>query len=476
MKLAKVHIKNFRCYSDEFAVELGNLTVFVGKNDIGKSSILDALSIFFGESKMDSDDGCLSGDKEDVRIICEFEDLPEHLVIDADYPTTLTDEYLLNQDGRLEIHQVFNGSLKSPKLTGTFAHAVHPSIEGRNDLLLLKNRELKDRAKSLGVDLDEVNQRVNTEIRRQIWKSTSELDLQLAEIPLDVETAKKIWAQLRNYLPNFALFKSDRSSTDQDSEAQDPMKTAIKEALKAQETELNRIAEHVETEVKTIAEQTVAKLREMDPTLANELNPRFAPPNWANVFKVSLTGDEEIPINKRGSGVRRLILLNFFRARAEQRAVEREATSIIYAVEEPETSQHPNNQKMLLNAFYQLSEQPDCQVILTTHTPMLGRLVPSDSLRYVYFDDTGTRKIQQGDDETYTQAAKALGVLADHDVKLFIGVEGGHDINFLKNISKMLNDNGEIVPDLQLLEDNGEIIFFPLGGSNLALCIIDPKK
>ena len=45
---------------------------------------------------------------------------------------------------------------------------------------------------------------------------------------------------------------------------------------------------------------------------------------------------ENIPINKRGSGVKRLILFKFFRAEAERRLQESNTTSIIYAIEEPE--------------------------------------------------------------------------------------------------------------------------------------------
>jgi len=470
MKLSRVRIRNFRCYKQEVSVDLGDLTVFVGKNDVGKSAILDALAVFFDEAKLDNGDVSVSGDKKDLRIICEFDDLPEELVIDANYPTSLSAEYLLNPEGRLEIHKVYNGALQTPKLTGIYAYAMHPTVDGRDDLLQLRNSELKARAADLGVELNDVDSKINTRIRRELWKTADELELRPVLIPLDQETAKKIWVQLNKYMPSFALFKADRASTDQDEEIQDPMKTAIREAIKAKEDELNAIARYVEEEVKAIATATVKKLREMDPTLASELNPRFTSPRWANIFKVSLTGDDEIPINKRGSGVRRLILLNFLRAKAEQKAKDR-ASNVIYAVEEPETSQHPNNQRMLLKAFHQLAEHPDCQVILTTHTPTLGRLVPADTLRYIYSDDNGDRHIIHGDEATYQLVAKALGVLPDHDVKVFIGVEGGNDINFFRNISHVLSSNGEDVPDLSKLEDEGKIVFFPLGGSNLALWV-----
>ena len=56
-----------------------------GKNDIGKSTIFDALAIFFEEAKIECEDASISGAKEDVRIICEFDDLPASLVIDTDY-------------------------------------------------------------------------------------------------------------------------------------------------------------------------------------------------------------------------------------------------------------------------------------------------------------------------------------------------------------------------------------------------------
>lgn len=36
MKLARVKIRNFRCYTDEVSFELGDLTSLIGKNDAGR--------------------------------------------------------------------------------------------------------------------------------------------------------------------------------------------------------------------------------------------------------------------------------------------------------------------------------------------------------------------------------------------------------------------------------------------------------
>lgn len=46
MKLTKLKLKNFRGYREETIINFDDLTAFVGKNDVGKSTILEALDIF----------------------------------------------------------------------------------------------------------------------------------------------------------------------------------------------------------------------------------------------------------------------------------------------------------------------------------------------------------------------------------------------------------------------------------------------
>ncbi|MCK4644525.1 ATP-binding protein [bacterium] len=467
MKLEKLRLRNFRCYQEETEISFKDFTAIIGKNDAGKSTLLDALALFFGEYKLDSDDASVNGDKKDVRIICEFSELPEEIVIDADNATTLKNEYLLNSSSNFEIHKIFDGSLATPKAKGVFAYANHPSKDRYKDLLYLKLPELKTRAKELGIDLKTIDQRKSAEIRKKIWSNIPNIELKQCEIDLDKENAKKIWNVLSKQLPIYAIFHSDRKSTDQDDEAQSPIKTAIKEAIKAKEDELKIISDYIEKEVLNITNDTIEKIKEIDADLAGELNPRFSKPNWPTIFKVSLTDDESIPINKRGSGIRRMILLNFFRAQAEKRLKAESAPGIIYAVEEPETSQHPSNQKLLLEALQELSEQLGCQVIITTHTPVLVKNLPLNSLIFVSKENS-LQRINSNDEETYRKIADSLGVIPDHNVKIFIGVEGINDINFLLNMSLVLKrDKSEIV-DLKVLQDKNRLIFVPLGGSNLS--------
>ncbi len=63
MKIVSVKIKNFRGYREEVEIKFDDLTVFVGKNDVGKSTILEALDIFFDDGK-----GVVKIEKNDVNV------------------------------------------------------------------------------------------------------------------------------------------------------------------------------------------------------------------------------------------------------------------------------------------------------------------------------------------------------------------------------------------------------------------------
>lgn len=376
MKIDSMKISNFRGYAGNTEIKFNDLTVFVGKNDIGKSTVLEALDIFFNEGK-----GVVKLDKSDVNvenrrnenqetcISVIFKDLPDEIVIDSNVPTTLKDEFLLNAEKKLEVIKKYNNG-GSPKV---FIKAMHPSNSNCKNLLLKKNADLKKNVQQKQIVCE--NQSVNSLLRKAIWEHYSEdLSLQETEIDASKEDAKKIWDKLSNYMPVYSLFQSDRKNSDGDSEVQDPLKEAVKQIINDEELQqtLASVAKVVETKLKEVSGRTLEKLREMDPAVANSLNPVIPTADklkWVDVFKaVSISGDEDIPINKRGSGVKRLVLLNFFRAEAERRAEEGDNTGIIYAIEEPETSQHTENQKKLIEAFKSLSQANNVQVLLTTHS------------------------------------------------------------------------------------------------------------
>ena len=333
MKLKRMTLENFRGYKSPVSVTFDNMTAFIGKNDAGKSTILEALDIFFNDGK-----GLIKLDKKDInidnqgtdlneiRISLSFSELPKKIIIDETNETELSKEYLLNKYGELEIIKLLKPTDGKPTVK-TFIRANHPANPNCKDLLLKKNKELAKITMELGIECNKVK---NAEMRAAIWKYYHD-DLQLEEYEIDVSTKdsdiKSVWEKLQTYLPYYSLFQSDRKNTDSDDEVQDPLKEAVKQILSSEELreQLRHIAEKVKRKLQEVSDLTLEKIKEINPEIANTLHPNIPSPEslkWGDVFKgLSIYGDD-IPINKRGSGVKRLILLNFFRAQAEKKKDE----------------------------------------------------------------------------------------------------------------------------------------------------------
>jgi predicted ATP-dependent endonuclease of OLD family len=387
MRLKSVGIRGFRGYSEPVEIEVADLLVLVGKNDIGKSTILEALDIFFNEGKgaikLDKDDinkANLASGNDTIEIWVEFDALPASIVIDASNETTLVDEYLVTATGTLRVIKRYPNAGKEK----IFIRANHPTADGCEDLLLKKNSDLKRilDAKSLQC----ADKTKNSVLRRAIWQA--EADLQLREVDIEVARidAKNIWEQLRAYMPLYSLFQADRHNSDEDSEVQDPMRLAVREILgdPTIQADLARVASTVKARLDQVAEQTLAKLAELNPDIASSLEPQIPPVEslkWGEVFKsVAIAGDDQILINKRGSGVKRLILISFFRAEAERRQREAALPSVVYAIEEPETSQHPEHQRALMKALIALSGAAGTQIMLTSHSPEVVKQLKFENL------------------------------------------------------------------------------------------------
>ncbi len=468
MRLKEVTIKNFRGYRSETRLPIDpNVTGITGRNDAGKSSILEALDIFFegGEVVLDKDDFNVNEIDGMIEIRCIFDSLPPEIVLDESNKTTLRTEHLLNGAGELEILKRYKRSaLKDPAI---FLIADHPTVTGFDDLHTLKITDLKKRARENGVVDNEVaDARASASWRLAIWSKAPNLQKQPRELEISkfAGDSKTIQDKLFKQLPLFALFKSDRESKDNDPQAKNPLQEAVKQAQAELKAEIEAIQAEIQNRVLERAQKTLEKLKEMDPSLASQLVPRFKKtPTWT--FEFALDGEDGIPINKRGSGVRRLILLNFFRAESERKVADKNAPSVIYAFEEPETSQHPSNQEMLVRALVQVGAKDNCQVIVTTHVPALAGLLPVSGLRLAEKTPSGI-KIDHGSDSVIERIAQSLGVLIDpraSRAKALVLVEGPSDVVFLRHTAEQLKAGGYLPATL---EERG---IFPvsIGGCNL---------
>ncbi len=398
MKIKTVTLKNFRAYKEETVIDFKNLITFVGKNDIGKSTVLEALDIFFndGAGVVKLDKGDINqqniGVDNTISITVEFNELPDNVRIDPLNLTTLAEEYLLTSANTLKIRKEYPNAGKAK----VFIIANHPTNESCKDLLSKKITELKKILNDNKIDCEDKTR--SAVIRKAIWNHYAD-NLGCEEVPIDTskEGAKDIYEGLETFLPLYSLFRADRSNNDTDTEIQDPMKLAVKQLMVRSDVLnlCNQISGIVSEELTKVATNTLGKLQQMDPDTANTLTPNIPSVQnlkWADVFKsVSINSDDEIPLNKRGSGVKRMVLISFFRAEVDRRKADPKNTNrgVIYAIEEPETSQHVKMQKMMIDSLKTLSEQDGVQVILTTHSSFVVKQLSYDNIRVIKEKDGG---------------------------------------------------------------------------------------
>lgn len=446
MKLVKASLLNFRGYKEAVSLNFDQLTTLIGKNDVGKSTFLEALEIFFNNKMIKAENEDLNVDTEEdfFEITCEFTDLPTEIIIDDNNPTTLTDEYLLNMDDNLEITKRYTVQGKNPK-EEVFINCYHPSSKDVDDLLLIKHEALKKRAEKLG--LENFDARKSAEIRHAIWNSIDDLNLEEKLLDVKKEDCKRIYEKIDEYLPLYALFRSDRPSTDDDKEIKDPMDIAIDQALDKLSQEVNTIKERVREEAINTANRTLEALQGIDIDLASELSVEFkSEPKFNTLFKLTINSEKGIPINKRGSGVRRLILLGFFRAEAKRLMTESSKKGVIYAIEEPETSQHPHNQKILIEALADLANTGSAQIVLTSHNPSIVSFIPVDCLRFIEKDEEDKVIVyNDSTDEVLQKIVDSLGLLPSpipQSTKALLLVEGENDVFFVEHTAQCLKEGG----------------------------------
>lgn len=469
MKLKKIKLINFRGYK-KFEVDFdNNFNVIIGRNDIGKSTILEALEIFFNSDKikMDITDLCVYAEDINISITCCFDVGDGKILIDSTNYTNCKDEFLLNKDGLLEIKKTWNcsGSSITKSSLKTYIVAFYPT-QYEIPLVLEKISKLQkiyDKYKNDPVYIPEKRTK-SAELRRAIYTKELVEPVECRTIDIDIskEDAKNIGDSLFKQFPRYFLFESDRKNTDKDDEIQDPLKAVTKMVIADMNVEIEELQKRVKDNVEEIGRRTIKKLAELDKKIAQDIKPVVTLKPIDSSFSFDLVSDNGIPINKRGSGVRRLILLSYFRAEAEKAIAKEPERQLIYAIEEPETSQHPNFQRMIFETLDELSLKPSHQIIVTSHTPEITKMLNINQLIFLKKTESGEVIAENNEHEKVKGIADDLGILPYAATRTVIYVEGQNDVNFLFNLNQSISELKSIID----LKEEG-IPLIPLQGSRL---------
>ena len=278
----------------------------------------------------------------------------------------------------------------------------------------------------------------------------------------------------RHHFPLYKLFRTEQFEKRGGDAISSALEVFLDLELRHFDKKLSEISSQIVERVLKRAE-CATKLIEKDyPNIPLSISPKYGHPNWIKAFSLEeLQSDDNIPLNKRGSGLRRLAMLAFFQEEARRRRDLQDGdfeVPIIFAVEEPEISQHPNLLRDIVAAFRDLSNSGD-QVIITTHAPDLMKILPSDSIRFIdRVRNRITPRVRSisSDNKVVKQIAENMGFhskISSSDAQLIVWVEGISDIWALKNFASIISKCGKFPKNLEV----DKILFSILGGyGNLA--------
>lgn len=291
MKITHAELKNFRALKT-ISIPLNQFSVLIGENDVGKTSFLFALEIFFVGKKLNQENDWFKKEIEkDIEICLTFSDLPDEDSLDK----------FKTADGQIKIHQQY--SFNKPPV-------VQVIMEDKSKTKLPK--ALND-----------------------AWFSANNFHFIPVRRDIELQFSMKKTALLGK------TFRAKMEKAIQDGEA-DKSLLEIQEVLKLA---IDKPRADLQNFLQEQMHNEKIKLT-FDDLLIDPIE--------GVSFGVNLSDDrvEGTPIQNRGAGTQNNLIIALFRLIATMEV----AGNFIFAMEEPENSLHPKAQRHLLSVIQEISK------------------------------------------------------------------------------------------------------------------------
>jgi len=467
MEIYSVTIRNYRPFKVLEETFFGQLTTIVGKNDAGKSSILRAIKLFFEDKpKIDNED--IHDDAtpdEDVIIEIAFSSLPRTIQIEEGVETTLQEEMLLDQNGKLRIRKTYPHNdptkVKISLITWDFQDEFFAGLTN------LKESELNKKCQKADIEVTRAGREITNKSKREALRAKArENSIPIGEYELAISPRDDLWKCIKSFLPDFQLFESETKTDVGETSFQSPFRPIIKMAAEQEDVAdaRNNFTGAIEAAIQKEVDKIFEKFKRHTSDLAAlRVKPTFL---WDKAVSLQIYGKDhegiDKPLEKRGSGIRRLLMVAFFQYLAEKR--DENTSKFIFGIEEPENNLHPGLQRELAYSFRQLADM-GYQIIITSHSPVFAGASPIEDLILIVREGGVARSIKDPRLDK-GKIAEELGVEPSDQItgyKACVFVEGINDIIFWKTVASKLKEAGYVEADF---DDKG-IGFIPVGGSNL---------
>lgn len=475
MKIEKLILHNFRGY-DHTEIIFNDFNCIVGKNDVGKSTIFEALNWFFNKdytylesnfnyksfkydketySFYDEETDSFENSEEETNYLvdgdlmyvelcfsgfrgleyawnCYGEGECPYFIDNADFLddkglfcvkkeliNTSSSQFVNYYQG--ETTPVYYlkckcyGEDKEPiSLIGNVCD-YYSNIADRDDSLLKKHKELsKRRSCSNLVEIPKCEKLISKKIREYYSKCKC--------VYREVDIAKYRF-YIADLFPKFYLFTPETFGVEANKIINYYFGNKIGNSLKIESLN-GLIQDDLDAIANALNQSGLVGDVELIPSIYI---------NWSEMVNVSLNfrdGKHKLPLLNRGDGVKRILLNTVFR----MIAYKGYGHNLIFAFDEPETGLHPSAQTDFLESLKHLSSIYH-QVFITTHSPTIVSQCKPDEIIHIRKDENGISKACQNDDTSLKEVVEDLGICSNNLLLSLFGtakclflVEGPDDV------------------------------------------------
>lgn len=412
MDIASFKVQNFKSIKNSGSVQIESFNTFIGKNDAGKSSFLEALTLFLKKEKPNPDHFHKSKDVKIIfeAVITDYEDIIDNLSED------LIDEKLILRrsfepnDGRAPKSEVFINGEKVSK------GAVEVNEE---ELTKAKSRDF-------------------------LWDNLPKAIFVPAERDVSEQTKLKGGTFLNDLLVPI-LENGGIEDKNEILDAKETLEEELEETSNNLGKMLGQNMQHHMSDIEGVEVDTgsISIKKAISPKI--KLKDKYLP--------------DSVDIGERGSGVGSLFILSLMQTYVDMQLGE----GYYLLFEEPGNWLHPGAERNMAGVLRQISEEGS-NVLISTHSQVFINQKDKDNM-YIVRRNNGESDYSRIDEEAF-EAIEEIGAknsdLLQSDYVIY--VEGPSDKKILEEISKNIGG-----------WSSKNITIQHLGGlGNIAYC--DPKE
>lgn len=399
MKLHSLKIEGFRRHL-ETEVLFSDATFLIGENNIGKSSILNALNILLNDVKKLTEEDFFALREEGlttntrgvdtITLLAEFREIPAEARGWVGFKGRILS--FINEDGEQDYRIIYRKTFKPNTDCIIEMREQSKTIKAEFEQCLTIQNYI-----DAGLDTSRVTERIkNIATTKKLTQKELEPIKELEDL-YDYDDQNEVWftnpggipANVLTKLPKFLLIP-----------AQDKI-----DELSGASGALNTTLTHLFNDVREASANFRQAQLYLD-LLAAELNPEDEESEFGQMmlelnktvsdvfpntglraitnlaeadkvikpqFKISMFSNITTGVNMQGTGIIRSAVFALLRYRniRENRRGGNQSRPLLIGFEEPEIYLHPNAAKQMRETIYELASAPNNQIVCTTHSPYM---------------------------------------------------------------------------------------------------------